>query len=103
MRTMVTMSALGNLKKKIILLEKHGLGFGSHLTKCPVNTKENLFGQAQQIFVNEEVEINDSCRVLCGLIGSDNAKKKFLGKSVRQQKSLIRSWTFTPMFHSMIV
>ena len=38
-------------------------------------TKEHLFEKAQQIFVNDEVEIVDSCGVLGSVICPDNAEK----------------------------
>ena len=51
-------------------------------------TKEYLFERAQQIFPHE-VEIDDGCRVLGSVIGSENAEKKFVEKSLKQ-KSLLK-------------
>ena len=70
-------------------MKKRGPAFGYHLTNCHVITKEHLFEKALQIFVNDEVEIVDGCRVLDSVIGSDNVEKK-LERSLKQQKSLLK-------------
>ena len=76
-----------NMKKLFDSLIKHGPAFVYQLTKCHIITKKHLFGKAQQIFVHDEVEIVDGCRVLGGVISSENAKKKkFVERSLKQQK-----------------
>ena len=36
------------------------------------------------------MEIDDGCRVLGGVRGSENAEKKFVERSLKQQKSLLK-------------
>ena len=69
---------------------KHGPSFGYYLTECHIITKKYLFEKAQQIFVDDEVEVVDSCRALGSVIGSDNADKKFVERSLKQKKLLLR-------------
>ena len=57
-------------------MKKQGPSFRYHLTNCHIITKERLFEKAQLIFVQDEVEIVDSCRILGSVKGSDNAEKK---------------------------
>ena len=82
--------SLDNLNKLCDSLKEHGPAFGFHPTKCHIITKEHLFEKAQQIFVHDEVEIVDGCRVLGSVIGSDSAEKKFVERSPKQQKSLLK-------------
>ena len=66
------------------------LPYETSRTKCHIITKEHLFEKAQQNFDHDEVEIVDSCKVLGNVISSDNAEKKFVEKSLKQQKSLVK-------------
>ena len=52
--------------------------------------KNIFFKKAQQIFVNDEVDIVDGCRVLVIVIGSDNAEEKSVKRSLKQQKLLLK-------------
>ena len=71
-------------------LKKHGPAFGYHPTKCHIITKERLFEKAQRIFVHNQVEIIDGCRVLGNVRGSDNAEKEFVDRSYKQHKSSLK-------------
>ena len=52
--------------------------FGCHPTKRHVFTKEHLCKKAQHNFVHDEVQIDDGCRELGSVIGSDKTEKKFV-------------------------
>ena len=67
-------------------LKKHSPAFGYHPTTCHIITKERLFEKAQRIFVHNQEEKIDGCSVLGSVIASDNAEKKFLERSLKQQK-----------------
>ena len=43
------------------------------VTKCHIITEGNIFEKAHQIFVHDELEIVDCCRVLGSLIVFHNA------------------------------
>ena len=61
--------------------------------------QERLFEKAQRIFVHNQVEIIGGCRVLGSVRGSDNAEKKFVEKSNKQQKSSLKKLVIMLMFH----
>ena len=82
--------SLVNLKKFFDSLKKHCPAFGCHITTTHIITKEHLFEKATQIFVQEEVEIADDCRVLGSEIGSHDKEKNFAERSLKQQKSLLK-------------
>ena len=67
--------SLDNFKKFFESLMKHGTVLGYHLIKCHMFTEELLFEKTQKIFVNDEEEIFDGCRVLGSVKGSDKAEK----------------------------
>ena len=70
--------SLDKLKKLYDSLKKHGPAFGYNLTKCHIIIKEHLFEKAQQVFVHNEVEKVDGCRVLGSVKVFDKAEKNFL-------------------------
>ena len=80
---MATLSAC--LIKLFSSLKKRGPALGYHLTKCDIITKEHLFEKAQQIFVHDEVQIVEG-----SVIASEYAERKFVERSPKQQKSLLK-------------
>ena len=80
---------LDNLKNVFESLQKHGSVFDYRLTNATILQKEQFFHKAG-IFVHDEVEIDDGCRVLGSGIDSDNAEKKFVERSLKQQKLSLR-------------
>ena len=57
-----------------------------------VSLPKNIFLKMRKnIFVHDDVEIVDGCRVLGSVIDSDNAEKKFVERSLKQQKSLLKT------------
>ena len=67
---------------------------GYHLTKCHIITNKHLLEKEQQIFVLNELERVDGCRVIERVRGSDSAEKKFLEGSLIKQKLLLKKLAF---------
>ena len=59
---------------------------GSLSYQVPYQSKKHRFEKAQQILFLYEREGVDGCRVFSSLIGFDNAERKFLESSIKQQK-----------------
>ena len=70
-------------------LEKHGPAFGYHLNQMSHHCQGHQFEKAQHNFVHDEVEKVDGCRVLGSVLGSDNAEKVFLERSLKKHKLLL--------------
>ena len=85
MRTLTTLSALSldSFKKLLDSSKKLGPAFDYQLANCHVITKKHLFEKTHQIFVRNEVEIIDFCKVIGSVLCSDNAEIKFVERSLK--------------------
>ena len=80
----------------VLILEFKEDGLLSY--QVPYQSKENRFEKAQQILFLFEVERVDGCRFFSSLSGFDNAERKIIESSIKQQKLFLKSWPFMPMF-----
>ena len=96
-RIVVTFSAL-LMTIKCFLFHSKIRSFLFTILPSPVLLTKRSFEKSQQIFVHDQLEIVDGCRVPSCVTNSDNADKKFAEKSLKKQIVVLKRRPLKPIF-----